>query len=237
MTPSMRKRKGFTLIELLTVIAIIGILATALVPAVKKVQELARRTSALSKIRNIGSAIKVATDNGSRVIRSDAFVANNPQLTANNMLQFAQMLSVYGGINDATQWFIDADELNETVVLPRVIFNGTGAARQLDNAMTPATVSWTTYTPTVKSDEGTIPLIWTRGLTTTGQWAEKNAAPFGVWGSEGGHIYFNSGRVEWFTDTTQVDNQFTSRKQGGGPTVNWKDAIALQFTSNELPPK
>ena len=69
----MRKRKGFTLIELLTVIAIIGILATALVPAVKKVQELARRTSALSKIRNIGSAIKVATDNGSKQIRDQAF--------------------------------------------------------------------------------------------------------------------------------------------------------------------
>ena len=73
MTPPMRKRKGFTLIELLTVIAIIGILATALVPAVKKVQELARRTSALSKLRNIGSAIKVATDNGSKQIKDQAF--------------------------------------------------------------------------------------------------------------------------------------------------------------------
>ncbi len=235
MTPSMRKRKGFTLIELLTVIAIIGILATALVPAVKKVQELARRTSALSKIRNIGSAIKVAT--GSRVIRSDAFVLNNPQLTANTMAQYAQMLAIYGDINDATQWFIDADELNEAVVVPRVIFNGTGAARQLDNGMTQATISWTTYAPTVKSDAENIPLIWTRGLTTEGKWAEKNVSPFGVWGTEGGHIYFNNGRVEWFTDTTQTENQFTSRKQGGGPTVNWKDAVAAAFAGNELPPK
>jgi len=237
MTPSMRKRKGFTLIELLTVIAIIGILATALVPAVKKVQELARRTSALSKIRNLGSAMKAATESGSKIIRSDAFVLTSPQLTANTMAQYAQMLSIYGGINDATQWYVDSDELNEAVVVPRVVFNGTGTTRQVDPGLQQATISWTTYAPTVKSDEGTIPLIWTRGLTTGGQWAEKNAAPFGVWGSEGGHIYFNNGRVEWFTDTTQADNQFTSRKPGGGATVNWKEAVTAQFAGIELPPK
>ena len=114
----MRKRKGFTLIELLTVIAIIGILATALVPAVKKVQELARRTSALSKIRNIGAAIKVATDNGAKQVKNQAFVLNTPSLTAATMAQYMQMLSIYGGINDATQWYIDSDKLNESVEIP-----------------------------------------------------------------------------------------------------------------------
>ena len=36
-----------------------------------------------------------------------------------------------------------------------------------------------------------------------------------VWGADGGHIYFNSGRVEWFTDTSNTDNQFTSLPREG----------------------
>jgi prepilin-type N-terminal cleavage/methylation domain-containing protein len=43
-----RLRKGFTLIELLVVISIIGLLATALVPAVKAVKKAARKAQAKS---------------------------------------------------------------------------------------------------------------------------------------------------------------------------------------------
>lgn len=233
MTPSMRKRKGFTLIELLTVIAIIGILATALVPAVKKVQELARRTSALSKVRNIGAAIKVATDNGSKQVKDQAFSLGTPSLTASKMPEYMQMLAIYGGINDATQWYIDSDALNESVTVPRQVLSGAAPAYTADPGLSTASVSWTTYTPSVKSDEGTIPLIWTRGLNDSGLWDTTKDA---VWGADGGHIYFNSGRVEWFTDTSNVDNQFTSRIDGKG-TAKWKEAVSKTFSGKELAAK
>jgi hypothetical protein len=57
-----------------------------------------------------------------------------------------------------------------------------------------------------------------------------------VWGDQGGHIYFNDGRVEWFTDTTSPENQFTSRIDGKG-TTKWKEAVSKTFTGKELPAK
>jgi prepilin-type N-terminal cleavage/methylation domain-containing protein/prepilin-type processing-associated H-X9-DG protein len=59
---------GFTLIELLTVIAIIAILATILIPVVGNVREQARRSTCVSNLRQLTMAIhQYANDNEDRM--------------------------------------------------------------------------------------------------------------------------------------------------------------------------
>ncbi len=65
-------RRAFTLIELLVVMAIIGILAALLLPAVQSIREAARKTDCLNRIRQIGISISSYTNSNLRIPPSRA---------------------------------------------------------------------------------------------------------------------------------------------------------------------
>ncbi len=56
------RRKGFTLIELLVVIAIIALLASILMPTLKKAQELANRAKCIGHLKNLAPGLKMYSD-------------------------------------------------------------------------------------------------------------------------------------------------------------------------------
>lgn len=199
-------RKGFTLIELLTVIAIIGILAAIIIPTVGKVRETANRTVASSNLRQIGQASLIfAADNQDKlpnatIIATGATFGTYDKTAASTTGQtvngFAAALSVGGGLNDATIW-INTNDKNGTVTTGASTVNTpTATTKGFTTGFDLMSAAYGVVLGLTTGDAATTPIAFTRGImaSTDGNWSST----LGVHGSDGGHIVFVGGNVQWF---------------------------------------
>jgi prepilin-type N-terminal cleavage/methylation domain-containing protein len=109
MTP--RRRPGFTLIELLTVIAIIGILAGVLFPAISSIRKKARQSSAQTAFSQWASAM-------SRYKQAYGFFPNlNPGVTYNTAADTVHLLETQN-INNNFVMALSGRKPNGDVMTP-----------------------------------------------------------------------------------------------------------------------
>jgi len=88
-------KKKFTLIELLVVVAIIGILAAMIMPALSKAREKGKQATCLSHIKQIGLTTVIYSDDFDTYIPPNEMgQAYNPNETDHNMREGA---TIYGG--------------------------------------------------------------------------------------------------------------------------------------------
>ncbi|GHB90287.1 type II secretion system protein [Cerasicoccus arenae] len=187
-----RSRKGFTLVELLTVIAIIGILAALIIPAVGKVQESAKKSAAASNGRQIGLAYNTFANSGGKTRNITSGGTGDSALNAGDAGDYAFILAKYGGLNDASIWYIDSDDELADAIIPKTVMDATEESHQLVGP-----VSWDVIANLTKNaPTSTTPLAATRGTDgTNSTWDETSP-----WKGDGGHIIFLDGHVAWYDD-------------------------------------
>lgn len=182
------RTKGFTLVELIAVIAIIGVLAALLFPTVTGIQNRAKQTQASSNLRQVTLAYLNFSNSGGTTRKMTT--ANTPDIYT-----WAARLARYGGLNDATVYFVNGDPAHDTLsAIPPVVLEDVSNLTSVSPNFTGSPLSYSAARNLPSSaPASTTPIIWTRGLESGGDWSEDS--PFG---GRVGHIGFLDGHVSQY---------------------------------------
>jgi len=213
-----RSRAGFTLIELLTVIAIIGILAAILFPAIGAAKKAAQKANDLSNIRSLGQAALIySSDNNDRL--PDPKSTSNTIAGTNKYMQWFGLLAKAGNLSDPSVCYskLDANFPADAVT---AIVDPTDTTKNTMSGTFVATVpSYEVVGGLKASDPSSTPIAFTRGLKVTGQWDTD----LGAYGTDGGGmIVFVGGNV---TQYKSIGTPSKLIQTNGNTTVNAGQAV------------
>jgi prepilin-type N-terminal cleavage/methylation domain-containing protein len=222
----MKNSRGFTLIEVLAVLAIMGILAALLTPAVGTMLAKARRARVSHNLRQIALAYASCVN--------ERGAARDFQ-RAQNVAEWAAVLARHGGITDASLYAVPEDRLAAAVPQPRLVLRPGSTAPADDFSQFPLALTVIVGTA-AESDPSTTPLAYTRGLDpSTGRWKPAIGDDGGVYGTDGGFLVFLDGHVEFFTsladcplvrcDDGQATGDIREAVGGGSRAINWRGTV------------
>jgi prepilin-type N-terminal cleavage/methylation domain-containing protein len=192
-----RLRAAFTLIEILTVIAIIGILATILLPSIGSAISKAKRMKDANNLRQIVMGYLTYINGNS---------AGRELAQCKNLYDFANILAKHGCLATAEVYSSDSDPL---VLASRL--SAPKSIGRLNNGKWHPNGEFLKFPLSIvavvnvsaNAPASTTPIAYSRGLNAkTGTW-DRNS----TYSGEGGFIAFLDGHVQFFNNITEPENQ------------------------------
>lgn len=189
-----------------------GVLVTISLLLIVPFKATASRSVEASNLRQIGQA--------SLIYASDHY---NRLPEAVDLPDYARLLALGGGLNDARIWVSQKDGSRLPHDLTTVLITSPEGARVLDPRFSRLPHLFTVVIGGLTAnDPSTTPLAWTRGLDLeTGRWREDSP-----YRGEGGHILFLGGYVQFYRSLQNAaGGELIGRD--GRPTHRIRDALPL----------
>ncbi|MBD5779259.1 type II secretion system protein [Pelagicoccus sp. NFK12] len=215
MNHKINTKKGFTLIEVLTVIAILAILGAIIFPTVGQFRTLAKKSSDSSDLRDIVQAsLLFASQNGERLVGPEQTLETTGVETTgeNDLVDVAAVLAFAADLYDPKVW-VSANE-TDRLTGNGGLYTGNLADGNLTTSLqfSPDQFSYAYVVGLNTFDSATTPVVYTRQSGTGGQWG-----PGDPYSTEGGHVAFLGGNVNWYED---LANQLIDPNGGAVGTID-----------------